>query len=119
LWLLDERTAARNSVAGLDRSAAILAKARARFARTPLQKRVTFHDSAILDMPFGDGEFDLVWISHVLHGQPDIVGSLTRLRRAIRKRGAIAVREDRSSAFLLPYDIGLGEPGLEARLTAV
>lgn len=118
LWLLAERTTGRERVAALDRSSEALAKARARFAGSKFESRVTFHESTILDMPFADAEFDLVWISHVLHAQPDIVGTLRRLRSAIRRGGAIAVREDRSTAFLLPYDVGIGEPGLEARLTA-
>ena len=77
---------------------------------------VTTTEGDIQRLPFEDGSFDLAWASHVLHGQRDYMNAARELRRAVRPRGLVVVREDQSTTSFLPYDLGVGRPGLEFRL---
>ncbi|MQA11204.1 MAG: methyltransferase domain-containing protein [Pseudonocardiaceae bacterium] len=60
----------------------------------------------------------LVWASRVLHHLPDQQAGLNRLTRTVRTGGTLAISEGGLQTSCLPWDIGVGEPGLEERLHA-
>lgn len=64
------------------------------------------------------GEADLVWTRNVIHHLPDQQGALDAFARTLRPGGLLAVVEDGLGPRFLPRDIGLGRPGLQARLDA-
>ncbi len=66
-------------------------------------------------LPFEDRSFSFVWSSHVFHGVRDVHKMAAELKRVVRPGGSLAIRENRVMSSLMPVDIGLGEPGVEAR----
>ena len=61
---------------------------------------------------------DLVFASFVVHHLPDQRAGLTRLASLARPGGRLAVVEPGLELRVLPWDAGVGEPGLEGRLIA-
>ncbi len=100
-------------VVAVDQSAALLERARTRSGG-----RVGTHRA---DLP-GDfatlGEADLIWSGNAIHHLGDQQAALTALAGALRPGGLLAVAERGLPARYLPRDLGLGRPGLQARLDA-
>ncbi|WP_433871520.1 class I SAM-dependent methyltransferase [Saccharopolyspora sp. CA-218241] len=61
---------------------------------------------------------DLVFAAFVVHHLPDQLAGLRRLAELVRPGGRLVLVEFGLEPRVLPWDLGLGEPGLEARLTA-
>lgn len=61
---------------------------------------------------------DLVWASRVVHHLPDQQKAIDRLARVLAPGGWLAVSEGGLATRCLPWDLGIGEPGLGDRLTA-
>ncbi|MDA3627582.1 methyltransferase [Saccharopolyspora sp. WRP15-2] len=61
---------------------------------------------------------DLVFAAFVVHHLPDQLAGLRRLAELVRPGGRLAIIEFGLQTRVLPDDVGLGEPGLEARLIA-
>jgi SAM-dependent methyltransferase len=61
---------------------------------------------------------DLVWASRVVHHLPDQQKAIDRLARVLAPGGWLALSEGGLSTRCLPWDLGIGEPGLGERLTA-
>lgn len=61
---------------------------------------------------------DLVWASNVTHHLPDQRGALASLVAPLAPGGCLALSEGGLSMRCLPWDIGVGEPGLQDRLIA-
>lgn len=61
---------------------------------------------------------DLVWASAVVHHLPDQQLAVDRLVAALNPGGVLAVAEGGLGMRCLPWDLGLGRPGLELRLLA-
>ncbi|MFF5991979.1 class I SAM-dependent methyltransferase [Prauserella flavalba] len=61
---------------------------------------------------------DLIWASAVVHHLPDQQLAVHRLARALAPGGLLAVAEGGLDTRCLPWDVGVGEPGLEQRLAA-
>ncbi|MCA1674248.1 MAG: class I SAM-dependent methyltransferase [Actinobacteria bacterium] len=61
---------------------------------------------------------DLVFASFVVHHLPDQQRGLNRLARLLSPGGRLAVVESGLEARNLPWDLGVGKPGLEGRLRA-
>ncbi|WP_460498278.1 class I SAM-dependent methyltransferase [Glycomyces tarimensis] len=59
---------------------------------------------------------DVVWAGHVLHHTADQQGAVDALARLLAPGGRLAIGEGGLSAQFLPWDVGVGRPGLEARL---
>ncbi|MCT2588192.1 class I SAM-dependent methyltransferase [Actinophytocola gossypii] len=61
---------------------------------------------------------DLVWASRVVHHLPDQQRAINRLATTLAPGGWLALSEGGLRTECLPWDVGLGEPGLGDRLTA-
>lgn len=61
---------------------------------------------------------DLVFVSLVAHHLPDQLAGLRRFASLVRPGGRLALVEFGLDQRVLPWDVGLGEPGLEDRLLA-
>ncbi|MDH6115032.1 SAM-dependent methyltransferase [Kitasatospora sp. MAP12-15] len=66
----------------------------------------------------GLGRADLVWSSKAVHHLGDQQGALNALAAVLRPGGVLAVAEGGLPMRFLPRDIGIGRPGLQARLDA-
>lgn len=103
-------------VAGLDIDTATLERARQFLAAQPYAERTQLHHGDLSRLPFDDASFDLAWCSFVLHHMPDPVAAAGELRRVVRPGGRVVVRETGAPLRMLPFDLGIGEPGLQDRL---
>jgi SAM-dependent methyltransferase len=75
---------------------------------------------ADLDQPWpAVGPVDLVWASSSLHHLADPDRALSEMHAALRPGGLLVLVEMAGFPRFLPDDLGLGRPGLEARLAAV
>lgn len=61
---------------------------------------------------------DLVWAASMIHHLPDQQAGVTGLASALSPGGVLAVAEGGLETQTLPWDLGVGEPGLEGRLMA-
>jgi SAM-dependent methyltransferase len=61
---------------------------------------------------------DLVWASAMVHHLPDQQAGLNELAGGLRPGGLLAITEGGLQMQCLPWDLGLGKPGLEYRLLA-
>lgn len=61
---------------------------------------------------------DLVWAAAMIHHLPDQQAGVTGLASALAPGGVLAVAEGGLETQTLPWDLGVGEPGLERRLLA-
>lgn len=61
---------------------------------------------------------DLVWASAMVHHLPDQQAGVTALARLLAPGGRLALAEGGTGQTFIPWDIGLGRAGLEARLNA-
>jgi len=61
---------------------------------------------------------DLVWASRVVHHLPDQQAAIDGLARVLAPGGWLALAEGGLATRCLPWDLGVGEPGLGNRLTA-
>ncbi len=64
------------------------------------------------------GEADVIWASAVVHHAGDQQGATNTLARLLAPGGRLALAEGGLAARHLPWDVGIGEPGLELRLDA-
>lgn len=95
------------------------ATAHAREAAAPgVEVRPVQADAAGEELRTAVDPADLVFASFVLHHLPDEVAGLHRLAALTRPGGQLAVVEFGLEQRCLPWDVGIGEPGLEDRLTA-
>lgn len=103
-------------VVAVDGSADLLERAAARAEREGVADRVT---TKVAELPAGLDDTDaadLVWTSHVVHHLGDQQAALARLASLVRPGGVLAVAEGGLPMRFLPRDIGIGRPGLAARL---
>ena len=61
---------------------------------------------------------DLVWASGVVHHLPDQQQAVDGLARLLLPGGVLAIAEGGLDTRSLPWDLGVGTPGLEGRLNA-
>jgi SAM-dependent methyltransferase len=103
-------------VVGVDEDAAAVAAARPLIAQTPYAGQITLRQDDFARLPDADQTFDLVWTSAALHHVADKVTAVHELRRVLKRGGRLAIREGGLPLQFLPFDIGVGEPGLQDRL---
>ncbi|MCX4775048.1 trans-aconitate 2-methyltransferase [Streptomyces sp. NBC_01285] len=100
-------------VVAVDQSPALLERARTRSAGRIATRQVDLPDE------FGRlGTADLIWSANAIHHLSDQQAALTALATSLRPGGLLAVAERGLPVRFLPRDIGLGRPGLQARLDA-
>jgi len=75
-------------VAGLDVNAGMLARARASQASAP-GVRFEWHEASVLDMPFGDGEFDAVLSQQGVQFFPSLERAAAEMHRVLRPGGRV------------------------------
>jgi SAM-dependent methyltransferase len=109
-------------VIALDGSRELLARAADRAAHGGLGNRVETH---VVDLPDGldrlrqtVGSADVIWMSHVLHHIGDQTDAVRQVGGLLRPDGLLGLVEGGLPTRTLPRDIGIGRPGLEARLDA-
>jgi len=110
------RTFPRAAVVAVDGSAELLDRARTRAAREGLTDRVHTLQADLPDGLDALDEADLIWTSQALHHIGDQQAMMGRLSRLVRPGGLLAVVEGGLPTRFLPRDVGLGRPGLQARL---
>ncbi|KAI0457058.1 ubiE/COQ5 methyltransferase [Xylaria acuta] len=81
------------SVIGIDSADGVLSQARELARERGLEGNLTFQRHDANELPFSDGEFDVVYCHQVLHHVRDPVAILNEMRRVTRKGGLVAARE--------------------------
>jgi SAM-dependent methyltransferase len=105
------------AVVALDIAPAHLQATRQTIARAGYSDRVTTVEGNVDALPFSTAQFDVIWCSHVVHGQPDQVATLRALHSLLLPGGRVALREDYFwPPQLFPRDVGMGTPGLAERI---
>lgn len=100
----------------VDSTPGLLERARARAEREGLASRITTREAELpADLP-DLGTAELIWTSNVVHHLGDQRAALETFASALRPGGVLAVREGGLPTRFLPRDIGIGRPGLQARL---
>lgn len=107
-------------VVAVDGAEPLLAEARARAARLGVADRFSTVKAELQD-GIGDLEYpaDLLWASRSLHHVGDQRAALAGFVRALAPGGTLALLEGGLPTRFLPRDIGVGRPGLQARVDAV
>jgi demethylmenaquinone methyltransferase/2-methoxy-6-polyprenyl-1,4-benzoquinol methylase len=81
------------SVVGIDRSAEMLAVARARVATRGLAAKIELHEARAEALPFADASFDAVTVTYLLRYVDDPAATLNELARVVRPGGTLAMLE--------------------------
>jgi SAM-dependent methyltransferase len=116
--LLAQAVGSGGEVVGLDANSQLIEWNRSQVKDTDAAGQIQFQEGDVLHLPFEDGTFDLVWCSRVIHGLNDQVAGVRELARVVRPGGRVVLREGGLLPRFLPFDMGLGDPGLEERLEA-
>ena len=94
-------------VVGIDLEPGMIAQAKA-IADDNGVTNVEFRVADIYDLPFADGQFDVVFSSAVIEHLDDPVGALRSLRRVLKPGGLAAIiRTDWGDPFIVPEDESL------------
>lgn len=106
----------RAEVVALDNAPALLERAQRRADAAGLRVRTLL--GQIPDAFAGLAGADVVWFGHSLHHVGDQKAALAAAARAMAAGGLLVLLEGGLPARWLPRDIGIGRPGLQARLEA-
>ncbi|MFE2068016.1 class I SAM-dependent methyltransferase [Streptomyces sp. NPDC059467] len=107
-------------VLAVDGSEPLLDRARARAERQGVGDRfgvLAGELPGVLDQL--DNPADLLWAGHSLHHLGDQRAALTAFAERLAPGGTLAILEGGLPSRFLPRDIGIGRPGLQARLDAM
>lgn len=104
-------------VAGLDPHPEVYERARRENPRITFA-RASFEDGATAVREAAGGPIDLIWARGALHHAEDEQAALDTLAAALAPGGTLAVAEGGTTAAHMPRHLGVGEPGLHARLNA-
>ncbi|MFE6228386.1 class I SAM-dependent methyltransferase [Streptomyces sp. NPDC057854] len=102
----------------VDGTPELLERARARAEDHGLGGRVATLRAELPEETGALGEADLVWAGNSLHHLGDQRAAIADFAKLLRPGGLIALVEGGLPLRHLPRDIGIGRPGLEARLDA-
>jgi SAM-dependent methyltransferase len=105
-------------VVAVDGAENLLERARDRAEREGISGRVEVRQAQLPDELGSLGSGDVVWTSNVVHHIGDQQAALDALAASVRPGGLLAVVERGLQPRYLPRDIGIGRPGLQARLDA-
>jgi SAM-dependent methyltransferase len=104
------------AVVALDRDPRLLAVAGRRAADEGVADRVRWASGEVGRLPLVPGSADAVWASGVVHHVADQQAAVDELAGLLVPGGTLAMVEGGLPLRCLPHDIGLGRPGLEARI---
>ncbi|MFE1345620.1 class I SAM-dependent methyltransferase [Streptomyces sp. NPDC058757] len=102
----------------VDGTPELLERARARAEARGLGARISTLRAELPEETGSLGETDLLWAGNALHHIGDQGAALAGFAKLLRPGGLIALVEGGLPPRHLPRDIGIGRPGLEARLDA-
>ncbi|WP_369263892.1 trans-aconitate 2-methyltransferase [Streptomyces sp. R35] len=107
-------------VVAVDGAGPLLEEARARADRLGYGDRFSTVEAELAD-GLGELEYpaDLLWASRSLHHVGDQRAALAGFARGLAPGGTLALLEGGLPTRFLPRDIGIGRPGLQARIDAV
>ncbi|MFB7864021.1 class I SAM-dependent methyltransferase [Streptomyces sp. NPDC056069] len=105
-------------VVAVDASPELLALAQERADARGLGGRVTTLRAELPAAFAALGTADLIWASHSLHHIGDQRAALASFAEVLNPGGVIALAEGGLPARHLPWNAGVGRPGLEARIDA-
>jgi SAM-dependent methyltransferase len=103
-------------VLALDREPRLLAQAQRRAADEGVAGGVRFAVGEVGRLPLRPAGAGLVWASGVVHHVADQQAAVDELAGVVAPGGTVALVEGGLPMRCLPLEIGLGRPGLEARL---
>ncbi|MFI6575904.1 class I SAM-dependent methyltransferase [Nocardiopsis sp. NPDC050513] len=103
-------------VVAVDQSEPLLDRTRSRAEAEGLGGRVETLRADLPDDLGALGAADVIWSSQAVHHLGDQQGALDGLAAALRPGGLLAIAETGLPPRFLPRDIGIGRPGLQARL---
>jgi SAM-dependent methyltransferase len=83
-----------------------------------VELRTVLADAADPDLPKQVPAADLAWAAHVVHHLRDQQEGVDRLAQLLAPGGWLALSEGGLGTRCLPWDLGVGEPGLVDRLLA-
>lgn len=92
-------------VMGVDLSEPFVEAARYLTERTGQSERVSFETASALDLPFGDGHFDVVLLQHVAMNIADRPGLYGEIRRVLKPGGRFAIFDVVSNGGELHYPV--------------
>jgi len=116
---LAERVGPAGRVLAVDREAVLLDRVRERARANGVADRVHTVRAGIDDLPAAlPAPAALVWAGHVVHHVGDQAAAVRRLAGALEPGGLLAIAEGGVPPQWLPWDVGVGRPGIEARLVA-
>lgn len=117
--LLAKSVGSTGSVVAVDGEPALLNATLERCRALGYEDRVTtIHHDLSAGPPSIDRLQDLVWAAHVVHHLPDQLAAIGQLAGLLIAGGRLALSEGGLRTVTLPWDVGTGQPGLEARLHA-
>jgi SAM-dependent methyltransferase len=102
----------------VDREPALLDVAWRRISEAKLGECVRLLIGDIERLTLPEASYDLVWAGSVIHHLPDQHAGIRRLARLLSPGGRLALGEGGLGLRCLPYDLGIGRPGLEERLAS-
>ena len=106
-------------VVAADGNAEVLAEAGRRLAGVPARVELVVADLGDGVEPLrAHGPADLVWASASVHHVGDQQAAVAALASLLGPGGRLALAEGGLPTRRLPWDVGVGEPGLEVRLEA-
>jgi len=97
----------------VDGQPALLEETRRRVGEAAVETRVA---DLSAEIPVEAGSADLIWAGSVVHHLPDQLAALRELAARLAPGGLLALGEGGLRPRSLPWDLGVGEPGLEVRL---
>ncbi|MEV0644287.1 class I SAM-dependent methyltransferase [Phytomonospora sp. NPDC050363] len=105
------------TVVGVDRDAAMYAPVTERLPGVRFATGSFEDDPAVLREAVG-GEADLIWARNAVHHASDGQAAVGTLAALLAPGGRLVLSEGGLKPRFLPYDLGVGEPGLEDGLHA-
>jgi SAM-dependent methyltransferase len=105
-------------VVAADRDPRLVQQARDRADAEGVAHRIGLCAGEVGALPVRPGSMRVVWASGVVHHLPDQQAAVEELARLAAPGGRVVLVEGGLPLRCLPHDVGIGRPGLEARLEA-
>jgi SAM-dependent methyltransferase len=106
-------------VLAVDREQVLLDRVRRRAEAAGLADTVDTVQASVQDLPgVLPTSVALVWAGHVVHHAGDQARAIVALAGVLSPAGVLAIAEGGLPPRSLPWDVGVGRPGLEVRLIA-